>query len=114
MSDIEQCAIADLIGQVNDLEQKLLEAKANQLQSAIENFHILKNANAEHALSIAPTNAQSLALHDADVIEQAMPDRATVDNCNYSNAFRIGWNTCLKEFSVLVDNLRNSVKGGEG
>ena len=168
MSDIEQCAIADLISQVNELEKQLLEAKANQLQLAIENFHILKieqqlleartrvarleNLSESHLASLedaynqlavmplgenetviarqckkdglnalheyvkatlieSPT--QSLAIIQADAIEQAMPELATVDNCNYSDAFRIGWNTCLKEFSVLVDNLRNSVKDGE-
>ena len=108
----------EILDYIESIEQQLLEAKARVVELEEEKDELLAHLECVTSTS----NITTLSVHakaslnnlKADAIEQAMPDRATVDNCNYSNAFRIGWNTCLKEFSVLVDNLRNSVKEGEG
>ena len=131
MSDIEQCAIADLISQVNDLEQKLLEAKAKHLQLSIENFHILKieqqllEADAKierltEALRVAcirmypddrweslvcigeESPTQSLALHDAELLERMADTIEEIDG---------GANGGSRFLYAEAVRLRNSVKG---
>lgn len=66
---------------------KELEARCKSL--TVENFFILQDANAEHALSIAPATKQSLAEIQADAIEGLLSnENVCLDYCSIQDIKR--------------------------
>lgn len=98
MSDTEQCAIADLINQVNEIEQQLLEANA-------------KIDELKAKLSDAETVGEKwLALHDAEIIDGLVDEFMCVIHDSEADAI----NVCFVEDMLSkARQLRNSAKEGE-
>lgn len=115
----------------SEIEQQLLEANAKIERLEIAHLLMIDMHNDYHTcgegdVDCTPcdkqdraieifneTPTQSLALHDADVIESAIPVKATRDNNPYTRAVQIGWNMCRKELIDVVGQLRNSIKEGD-
>jgi hypothetical protein len=125
----------DVLNYIDGLEKQLLEANAKieRLFKALDDtitiadsfiqqhgcsFYELEETKEIQNVQHMRNRSDSLKLHDADVIEVALPEKITFTQvtvaCREPHDYAMGYNRAINEIDKKIQQLRNSVnKEGE-